>query len=323
MSVSSNANIRPREIQLRLPGWKLRLAARLWDGTNEDFSREFVGEDPEGVRTVLALHGWLDNAASFDHLAGLLAEDPGLRIIAVDLPGHGRSDHRPLAVQQHFIDYVSVVLQICEALGLERLSLLGHSMGAGIACLFAGAFPERVRRLVLIEGLGPWSESPGDAPERVARAARSSLQTPALSPIYSTLDQAIRVRQRAGRLPDDAARRMVERNMRPAMPEELEAAEFDGSGGFVWRTDPRLKEPSALRMSEEQVEAFLQRISAPVLFLAGEESEFESYRPMLERRMQKVARLQQQKLPGGHHLHMDSPDDTAFALRDFWKQPEA
>ena len=65
-----------RDIELQLP--HIRIAAREWG-------------DPEG-EPVLAIHGWLDNAASFDTLAPLLAE---LHLVALDLPGHGRSQHRP------------------------------------------------------------------------------------------------------------------------------------------------------------------------------------------------------------------------------------
>ena len=83
----------------------------------------------------IALHGWLDNAGSFDRLAPLL---PNSKIIAVDLPGHGLSDHRPQGTSAHFLDYVKDVAVLSDVLGLERFDLIGHSMGGGIATLVAG-----------------------------------------------------------------------------------------------------------------------------------------------------------------------------------------
>src|SRR5580765_8467017 len=85
---------------------------------------------------VLALHGWLDNAASFVPMAKHL---DGIELVAVDLPGHGHSVHLPPGSIYTFEMAVHHVLDIADALGWERFSLLGHSMGAGIASLVAAA----------------------------------------------------------------------------------------------------------------------------------------------------------------------------------------
>ena len=98
---------------------------------------------------VIALHGWLDNAATFNRLAPLLKS---VRLIALDLMGHGYSHHRPASMPYYIWDNVLDVLGVAEQLGLERFDLLGHSMGASIAMLIAGAYPEKVRQLVLIDG---------------------------------------------------------------------------------------------------------------------------------------------------------------------------
>ena len=105
---------------------------------------------------VLALHGWLDNAASFVPLAAHL---DGLDIAAPDLPGHGRSAHMPPGTDYTFVGAVHQVLDVADALGWERFALLGHSMGAGIASLVAAAVPERIERFVAIEALGALPET--------------------------------------------------------------------------------------------------------------------------------------------------------------------
>ena len=76
--------------------------------------------------SVLALHGWLDNLASFEPLLQHLDD---LCVVAIDLPGHGKSDHRPVGAHYHFLDWIPDILAVIEALGWKGLSLMGHSLG--------------------------------------------------------------------------------------------------------------------------------------------------------------------------------------------------
>lgn len=126
--------------------------------TLTSFSLPVAGTTVAGLRSpgtggqrVLALHGWLDNAASFVPLAAQL---PGLELVAIDLPGHGHSAHLPPGTQYNTPGAICHVLDVADALGWDRFVLLGHSMGAGIASLAATAAPERVERLIAIEALG-------------------------------------------------------------------------------------------------------------------------------------------------------------------------
>ena len=89
---------------------------------------------------LLALHGWLDNAATYDLIAPHLAD---YRVIALDFAGHGYSDHLPEGMRYHMLDNVDDVVGVADALGLESFVLMGHSMGAGISSLLAGAFPDK------------------------------------------------------------------------------------------------------------------------------------------------------------------------------------
>ena len=143
----------------------------------------------------MALHGWLDNAASFDRLAPQL---PDCHILAVDLPGHGRSSHRPERWRMHIWDDVHELRAIVDELGWERFALLGHSRGAGIATLFAGAFPERVCALGLVEGLWPMTTAAAEAPETLARSIHAHLNRAAKAlPVYTSHAEAVEARSRA------------------------------------------------------------------------------------------------------------------------------
>jgi len=109
----------------------------------QPFELEVGGTRVAGLRNsgdgprVLALHGWLDNAASFVPLAPHLAS---LQLVAIDLPGHGHSAHLPAGASYTTAAAICHVLDVADALGWDRFSLLGHSMGAGIAtsCLSSG-----------------------------------------------------------------------------------------------------------------------------------------------------------------------------------------
>ncbi|MCB1637058.1 MAG: alpha/beta fold hydrolase, partial [Xanthomonadales bacterium] len=138
------------ELELKTP--YLRLAARAWGPL-------------DGV-PVLALHGWLDNAASFDALAPLL---PNVRLVALDLTGHGRSEHRPPGIHYHFVDFIPDVVAAADALGWDRFALLGHSLGGGIASFVAATLPERIDRVAMIEGLGPPTSDPADGPANLRK----------------------------------------------------------------------------------------------------------------------------------------------------------
>ena len=122
----------------------------------QPFELEVGGTRVAGLRNsgdgprVLALHGWLDNAASFVPLAPHLAS---LQLVAIDLPGHGHSAHLPAGASYTTAAAICHVLDVADALGWDRFSLLGHSMGAGIASLTASV-SDRVERLVAIEALG-------------------------------------------------------------------------------------------------------------------------------------------------------------------------
>ncbi|WP_369695270.1 alpha/beta fold hydrolase [Salinicola salarius] len=108
----------------------------------------------------MALHGWLDNAATFSRLAPALATALGIRLVALDLPGHGHSPHRGVRAEYPLWGYMPDVLEAVDALKLNSATFVGHSMGAGVASLIAAAAPERVDGLVLIDGLASTTSVP-------------------------------------------------------------------------------------------------------------------------------------------------------------------
>ncbi|KAM9276135.1 serine hydrolase-like protein 2 isoform 6-T6 [Cariama cristata] len=107
---------------------------------------------PSEGHPVLCLHGWLDNANTFDKLIPLLPR--GCYYVAMDFSGHGLSSHRPAGSPYYFLDYVSDVRRVAAALQWRRFTLMGHSMGGSVAGMFCFLYPEMVDKLILLENLG-------------------------------------------------------------------------------------------------------------------------------------------------------------------------
>lgn len=264
--------------------------------------------DP-GAPRVLALHGWLDNAASFVPLAEHLR---GIDLVAPDLPGHGASAHLPSGADYSFAAAVNSVLDIADALGWDRFCLLGHSMGAGISSLVAAACPQRVERLVAIEALGALAE----VPERTVKRLREAIAaTRALSGkslrVFPDVAIAVRARMNAGaqvgsRLEESAARLLVERGIAPV------------EGGFVWSTDPRLTLPTMQRMTEPQIRDLVAGIECPTRVIFAEPAQPYLPDPLRRDRADLLPRGELIVMDGGHHLHMEQPQRVAEAIGDFF-----
>lgn len=253
-----------------------------------------------GAPPLLALHGWLDNAGSFAHLAPLLADR--YQVIALELPGHGHSDHLPPGMHYHFIDYVRVVLDAADVLGLQRYTLLGHSLGAGIAALVAAATPDRIEQLLLIEGIGPIGDD-GHHTLRRFRDALASSATGRSLRVFPSIDMATSARTMASGLPADQARPIVERGLRAA------------GDGWHWRSDPRLNRASPLRTAEEQIHRLLHGIESPTALLLAKPDTPYLPAAVMQARAACVANIAVSHMHGGHHLHLEHPGEVASWVR--------
>jgi len=283
--------------EMRFPAWGQTIAARLWPSEGADDGA--VADLP-----VIALHGWLDNANSFAPLAARL-KNP---ILAIDAAGHGYSDHRPEQAATHYIDHVRDVIAVADAQGWDKFILLGHSMGAGVACLLAATFPERVQRLLLIEGLGP----PSTAEDKVAESLRKAIDGMAAlaskrKPVYPSPDAATEARMGGfGGLDKASAALLCERGL------------GEVSGGWTWRTDARLRLPSSLRLSEAQIEGFIRAIVAPTLLILGEQGMGGS--GLFDHRVAWVNAVTVKRLSGRHHLHMENASAVAEVIASFLRE---
>lgn len=259
--------------------------------------------DPNGPK-VLALHGWLDNAASFFPLAEHL---PQLDLVMPDLPGHGRSAHIGPGAEYTGGVAVNAVLDIADALGWQRFSLLGHSMGAGVASLVAASSPQRIERLVVVEALGGLAETV----ERTAARWREAIAAARALPgkrlrVFADLAAPVRARMQANQLSEAAARLLVERGVRPV------------EGGYVWSSDPRLTLPTPQRLDEAQISRLVADIECPTTVIYADPPQSYFPEPLRTQRVGLLPKGTLHVIAGTHHLHMEDPAAVAAAIGDFF-----
>jgi pimeloyl-ACP methyl ester carboxylesterase len=276
------------ERRIEVPGGTL--AARAWG-------------DPAG-RPFLALHGWLDNANTFNRLAPLL---PELQLLALDFAGHGRSDHRPPGA--HYLPLLDVqdVIAAAEALGWKEFGIIGHSMGAGIASETAGLFPERVREAVLIDGMVHHEGGPADGNARNRLAIEQMLAAHGKRPpVYPDLDAMARRVTEATDQSFEAAIELVARGHK-----EVE-------GGVTWRTDPRIRFATPVRATARQIDALMAATEARTLLLIARDGD-RWYRSGVERRAEHHRFLTVEEMDGPHHVHLEPAwhEEVARRVRAF------
>lgn len=244
---------------------------------------------PEDGIPVLAVHGWLDNAASFAALAPMLSH---CRIVALDFPGHGRSERRPQSSPYYIWSYIAEIRAVVEHFGWKQFVLLGHSMGGAVGCLYAALYPAELAKLVLLDILGPVSLPPEKLPEHM-RDSLAQLDTLKARQrhYYPDFNAAVQARADKG-LSMAAATQLGERGI------------VCDENGCYWDMDPRLRVHSPMSLSEEQVHAFMRQVSCPALVVLSTRF-WETRQPMLRRRWDYLPNAQIHQLDGGHHQHME------------------
>ncbi len=257
------------------------------------FGRKLTGKrwGKIGGAPAFALHGWLDNANSFDRLAPLL---PELDLVALDFAGHGHSDHRPPGVHYHSFTNIQDVLAVAQELGWETFSLIGHSMGAAIASELAALFPEQVQRAVMIDGF--LATGPVTSKERLQQnrtSIENMLDTHHRQPkvFVDTEAMAARVTEATDQSLE-AARTLVARGHKTV------------DGGVTWRTDARIRYPTPLRHTRETVNLLVENSTSPALLLVAEQGD-EWYRGEIDETAAHHPNLTIERMAGPHHIHLE------------------
>jgi pimeloyl-ACP methyl ester carboxylesterase len=260
---------------------------------------------------LLMMHGWMDVGASFQFTVDALRDDR--HVVAADWRGFGLSD--PSGADAYwFHDYLADLDALIDHLSPNApIDLLGHSMGGNIVMTYAGVRPQRIRRLINLEGFGMPQTAPADVPKRLTKWLDQLKTAPALRD-YASLDEvAARLMKTNPRLPADKAAWLAGHWSRQAA---------DDRWHILADAAHKLINPVLGRA--EDVIATWQRIDAPLLWVQGDGGEFETWwdgrytREQFHERLAAVPQLQKVALrEAGHMLHHDQPQALARALEAF------
>ena len=269
-----------------------RLKLQVWDWGHENPAAQ-----GDRLPTLLLVHGGLDHARNWDWVARSLREH--FHVYAMDLRGHGNSAWSPGAmysIAEHVLDVSTLI----DVLGGGPVHLIGHSLGGILTLLYSGLFPDRVRKVIAIEGLGlPASHRVHKpAPERLRawiQNVRKAGQREARS--YPNLDAAVaRMKEANPQLSDEVARHLT-----------LHGTNWNDDGSLSWKFDNyvRVLPPYGHNMDEQH--AIYSEITCPVLLVWGRQSWMPD--PDTEDRALAIRDRRVLKVDGaGHWVHHDRLD---------------
>ena len=258
---------------------------------------------------LFLLHGWMDVGASFQFLVDGFSRD--WQVTAPDWRGFGLSDWAR-DEGYWFPDYYADLEALLDHYQPSGPALLvGHSMGGIIASVYAGIRPDRVARLVSMEGLGLARHAPDQAPVRYAQWLDQLQDPPAFKPYRSFEEVAARLRKTNPRLPEEHAAFLA-----------LHWAKQLPTGEVVLHSDPRHKTFNPYLFRIDEAIACWRRVTAPVLLVSGRQSEIparmkDTPEQLAERKGAFRDRREVELDDCGHMMHHDQPQRLARIIEDF------
>jgi pimeloyl-ACP methyl ester carboxylesterase len=265
------------------------------------------------LRRVVLLHGWMDVSASFQFLVDALGDR--WEVLAPDWRGYGLSDWGRSDCYW-FPDYLADLDALLAQLQPDApVDLVGHSLGGNVAALYAGVRPQRIARLVNLEGFGMQRTQSDQAPQRYAAWLDELRDPPRLKSYAGFPELAERLQKNNPRLRRDRAEFLAQHWGRPG-----------DDGRVVLRGDPAHKVIYPMLYRFEEARACWQSITAPVLWVDAADSELAqrmrlSAEDYAERRdayrRLRCATVQD----AGHMLHHDQPERVAGLIEAFLQDP--
>lgn len=267
---------------------------------------------PEDAPVLFMLHGWMDASATFRFLVEAL-QTPW-HVIAPDWRGFGESEWDDDGYfPAHYLADLDALLEHYSPHAPVRL--VGHSMGAMVAGLYAGIRPERVAALSLVEGFGLPDTRPEEAPGRYARWLKEQREPPTFAPLPSLAHVADKLIERNPRLT---------RTRADWLADALTC--LDAQGRRVYRADPRHKMVNPVLYRLREAQACWRRIACPVQWVIGgdmwDHPMAKGVFDTLESRRACFGRLSEVTVPdAGHMIQWEQPEALARALETFFQAP--
>lgn len=268
--------------------------------------------NPSGLR-ILGLHGWLDNANSFDTLAPYLPR--GTELLVLDLPGHGLSDHLPPGAQYDILSYILHVKRAVDKCGWDKFILIGHSMGACVSNIFTALFPKQVTALVSLEYIQPKQTSINIMQQNVHmlfKGEQLRKQEPIVYSEEEAIERLIKAKASFGfaaSVDNDAAYILLPRSARQV------------EGGYVWTHDPRAR-PNFQVLFGDVWHKYISSIKCPVMIITASQGIYSAkvqhvFSPTFDIYRNNAKWFNAVKVDGSHHVHLTHPERVAEPLLTF------
>lgn len=257
---------------------------------------------------LFMLHGWMDVSASFQFLVDALRRD--WHVLAPDWRGYGLTEWPQDGYW--FADYIGDLDALLTALSPDApVDLVGHSLGGNVASLYAGLRPQRVHRLISLEGFGIPSGKHDDAPDRLRKWLDALRDPPDFKPYARLAEAADRLQKTNPRLHRDRAEFLA-----------MHWATMQPDGTVRLQADPKHKLPfPSVSYSAEWLASWRQ-ITAPALWVVATDSHIKAWATVNEAEwQQRTAAIPNLRLAhveeAGHMLHHDQPEQVAALIEDF------
>uniref|UniRef100_A0A2M3ZHS0 AB hydrolase-1 domain-containing protein n=1 Tax=Anopheles braziliensis TaxID=58242 RepID=A0A2M3ZHS0_9DIPT len=279
---------------------------------------------PKNVRPIVSIHGWQDNAGTFDRLIPLLPKH--ISFLAIDLPGHGLSSRIPDGMMYHSLDNTFLLFYLMREYGWKKLSLMGHSLGSILSFIFSATFPDKVDLYIGIDALKPhivephrfanWLEK--RLPQALLADIRNREKSEPPSYPYGELIERLHLGTNKS-VSREAAPFLLYRNTRKSTlhPDR-----------YYFTRDSRLKHSIILGWDQAINLEFAKRVKLPYLFIKAKNSPFYEDRKYFDEFVETVQAnnplFQLEFVDSKHHLHLTEPEKISPIISKFlekhWKQ---
>lgn len=271
---------------------------------------------PKSVRPILTIHGWQDNASSFDPLIVQLPDH--ISYLAVDLPGHGLSSRLPDGMVYSLEIYFYTIMLICDHFRWEKVSLMGHSLGSMLSFLYAATYPNKCDMVIGLDSLRPYGNvfklisrhfSKGLSKSHEADIRNREKQEP---PSY-TYDELV-TKIKSGflmRINEEAAPYLLARAVVPSSKEPNK---------YYFARDSRTKASPIPMMAHDILTMFAKNIVSPYCFMKTSvipRIENQAYYNEIVEIMQENPQFEIHSVVGDHHIHLNKPNKISGILSAF------
>lgn len=281
---------------------------------------------PQNIRPILCLHGWQDNAGSFDTLIPLLPKN--VSFLAIDFPGHGYSSRIPNGLSYQAMNSLGLILSIMNEYGWKKVSFLSHSMGAVFQYIFAAVFPDKVDLVISLDSLKPQVSSPETVIFRLTNAIPQLLvadrrnQLMSEPPCYTYDEMVDKLHEATYKsISRECCPYLLHRNIKKSLkyPEK-----------YYFTRDSRLKYSMGLNLSHEVNLDLAKQLKMPFMFIKALQAPYfekkEYFDQVVDLLKVNNPYFEMHTVEGSHHVHLSNPERvapivTAF-LSKYWSKDE-